>query len=365
MTERWLHELRKLREIEPPEGLWERAASLAATGTDPAQRLRPRGTGPRRMWSAIAAAAAISLVAGAIIVVRAAAGTGQPPVSGHGGRYTDPRFGWTIRYPAGFMVEHFTAEVRWSLDGIRVANFTPEVRHRTGEEPEMGWLRDFPATGVAAQIWYLGGPGPGFTPAGSSRFPLRASSFQRIRPYVGGSEPAPAYREFTADGFGFTAAVWIGPDASSAGKRAVWRVIRSLGFPRLRPGTIWNKSVYVLRPAGHYPEGSVTAFPGSSLPTVPMPRFTRGFYLVHAPRGYYVIDRLFVSPEPHAVTCTVAYDRASSRFYCPGTALRWNLVGRQLGQHGGQDGWDLSGSAAPVATDGHVLVSKSFGRLGS
>jgi hypothetical protein len=42
--------------------------------------------------------------------------------------------------------------------------------------------------------------------------------------------------------------------------------------------------------------------------------------------------------------------------------LRWNLAGRELGPHPGpRYGWDLSLRAATVSTDGHILVSPSFG----
>jgi hypothetical protein len=335
---------------------------LAANGA--ARPISPRSAGSHRIWSAIAAAAAIALVAGAVIWVRGAAGTGEPPISRHRGVYTDPKFGWTIRYPPGLLVEHYTAQFRWTLDGIRVTNFAPDLGHRTGQEPEMGWLRSFPASGVAAQIWYLGGPAYA-APARSSRFPLRASSFHRVRPYAGGPEPAPAYRSFSADGYGFNAAVWAGPHASQADKRAIWHVIRSLRFPRLRQGTSFNGSVYVLGPAADYPAGSVTGFAGSTLPTIARPRYTRGFYLVHTSRGFYVVDRFFLVPTRPAAPCTVAFDRASSLFYCPGTKLRWNVAGRHIRPPGPRyAGWDLPLGVAAISTDGHILVSPSFGRLG-
>jgi hypothetical protein len=360
MPERWLHELKKLGLLEPPDGLWERAAILAKDRAD----LRPRssigGTGLRKVRSAAAAALAIGLVAAVIILVRSP-GSGQP-FSGPGKVFTDPRFGWTVRSPKGLLVRHISGQYRWSLNGVRVSNFAPDLGHPTGSEPESGWLRSFPATGVAAQIWYLGGPAPA-TPPRSSRFPLRASSFSRIRPYAGGSEPAPLYRTFTADGYSFNVSVWFGRDASAAARHAIWSVIRSLRFPRLHEGTIWNGSVYVLGLARAYPVGSVTEFPAASLPIGRLPRYTRGFYLIRSPRGLYVIDRFFVSPNQGMVRCSLAFERASSRFSCPGTKLSWNLAGRELDPHPGPVfGWDLTRYAAAVATDGHVLVSKLFGR---
>ena len=82
MTERWLRELRKLREAEMPPGLWERASERASDGI--AARPSRRRAGMRPTFSVIAAAAAIALIAGAVFLVRGAAGTGDCAGPGSG-----------------------------------------------------------------------------------------------------------------------------------------------------------------------------------------------------------------------------------------------------------------------------------------
>jgi hypothetical protein len=105
------------------------------------------------------------------------------------------------------------------------------------------------------------------------------------------------YRTFYADGFGFSVSVWLGQNASRAEQQAIWAVVRSLRFPPLREGTIWQDRYYVLGPVSRYVTGSVTAFPSASLPSNGS-SFSKpeGFYLIHAPRAFYVITQLFQSP---------------------------------------------------------------------
>jgi hypothetical protein len=363
MPERWQQELRKLKSLEPPAGLWD-------------QVMRgPRREPPRahRTWQAvapIAAALAVAVVVGALALVRPFGPSSIRPGSpAHATRFADPQFGWTIGVPRGLQVGHFHSTGMSGSDGVRVTNFPPNLRAPSTVAPPMGWLRTFPANGVAVQIW-IGERFPvGVPPLHDSAFPLSPASFQRIRPYVGGNEPAPRYRVIYGDGFTFTAAVWLGPHASRAEQHAIWAVVRSLRFPGLREGTIWHGTYYVLGRASRYPTGSVTTFPASSLPGSRsflgvMSR--RGFYLIHAPRAFYVIERRFLAQPPPSFkvfTCTVASDPKAFQFYCPGTGLRWNRVGQPIGAHAGSRDWATGLHIATVAHDGHVLFSPEFGPL--
>ena len=359
MPERWQHELRKLKNLEPPPGLWDRA--VLGPRRQPARM--------RRTWrviAPIAAALAVVVVAGTLGLVRAfgpaAGSSGQ--VANHGaGRFTDPGFGWSIRVPAGLGARHFrNGDLRVTSDGFRVTSFPPDLRAPGSGTPPMGWLRSFPADGVAVQIWGLEGGPPGPPPLRDSAFPLSPSSFSRARPYVGGTEPRPWYRGFSGDGFGFAAAVWIGPRASRARRHAAWAVVRSLRFPALREGTIWHGTYYVLGRASRYPTGSVTTFPASSLPSSYSlsVHVREGFYLIHAPRAFYVIHRLSQRPAKPYTTCTLAFDPKAFQFFCPGTGLRWNRVGQPIGARAGS-GWDLPLVPATVAQDGHILFSPFWG----
>lgn len=372
MPERWQQELRKLKTLEPPAGLWDRA------------RRGPRREPPRspRAWQVaapIAAALAVTVVVvGTLAVVRAFGPPARPPgsvVNHRAGRFTDPVFGWTIRVPAGLRARHFQVPCLHSpVAGVRVTSFTPDLRAPSAGIPPMGWLRSFPADGVAVQIVY-GCSLPFPAPLRDSAFPLSPSSFHRTRPYVGGNEPHPWSCDCYGDGISFNVTVWIGRRASPAEQQAGWAVVRSLRFPALREGTIYpalrarniyGDTYYVLGPASRYPVGSVTTFPAASLPgsRAIASHVPGGFYLIHAPRAFYVIDRLFQMPTKPYTKCTLAFDASAFQFYCPGTDLRWNRVGQPLGAHPppGLD-WRLQLRSTTVAQDGHVLFNPLFGGL--
>lgn len=359
MPERWQQELRKLKSLEPPPGLWDRAVHGSAR--EP-QRMR-------RTWQVMApvtAAVAVAVVVATLGLVKVLSpAPGRPGLvpSHRAGRVTDPAYGWSIRVPAGLEASHFVnSDLRITSDGVRVTSFLPDLQAPGDGSPSMGWLRSFPADGVAVQIWGSEGGPPGVPPLRDSTFPLARSSFSRVRPYVGGTEPRPWYRGFSGDGFGFVAAVWIGPDASRAERHAAWGVVRSLRFAALREGTIWHGMYFVLGRASRYPTGSVTTFPGASLPRGSglLSHVREGFYLIHAPRAFYVIHRLFNMPVKPFTSCTLAFERKPFQFFCPGTDLRWNRVGQPIGAHAGSGG-DLSLVPATVAQDGHILFGSFWG----
>jgi hypothetical protein len=363
MPERWQQELRKLKRLDPPAGLWDQVMRGP-------RRRPPRSHKPWRVIAPIAAALSVVVVVGALGLVRVFGPAPSRPgsvVQRQDGRFVDPQFRWTIAVPKGLQVGHFHSTGMGGSDGVRVSNFPPNLGAPGTGVPPMGWLRSFPADGVAVQIW-IGERFPvGVPPLRDSAFPLSPSSFRRIRPYVGGKEPDPWYRGFYGDGYSFAAAVWLGPHASRAKQQAAWAVVRSLRFPGLREGTIWHGTYYVLGRASRYPTGSVTTFPASSLPGSRsflgvMSR--RGFYLIHAPRAFYVIDRLFQKSAKPFTRCTVAFDPKAFQFFCPVTDLRWNRVGQPLGAHAGSGlDWALPLHVATVAQDGHVLFSPFFGGL--
>jgi hypothetical protein len=355
MPERWQRELRALRTVEPPVDLWDRVM-LGPRRQPPA---------PHRAWrfaAPVAAALAVVMIAGGLGL--AGVFTSAPPLTGSaaGGRFTDPRFGWTIDYPGGMRLAHFQSQGRLTTDGARITSFPPNLESPGTGVPPMGWLRDFPAGGVAVQIWFgerlLAPP-----PLHDSAFPLRPATFNPVARYAGGSEPIPRYRSFYADGFAFSAAVWIGRHASRASQEAAWAVVKSLRFPAVRTGTIWQGSYYVLGGARQYRTGSVTAFPPGSLPrglTGPSPR---GFYLVHAPDAFYVVGQVFQNPTKPSVKCSVAFDRKAFQFFCPSTGWRWDRAGQPAGPTPRGQDWVLPLHVATVAHDGHVLFSPFYGGL--
>jgi hypothetical protein len=89
MPERWQHELRKLKALEPPAGLWDRAMA------------GPRRESPqaRRTWrviAPIAAALAVVVVAGTLALVRAfgpSPARPSSPAHPQAVRFVDPHLG--------------------------------------------------------------------------------------------------------------------------------------------------------------------------------------------------------------------------------------------------------------------------------
>jgi hypothetical protein len=353
--------------------LLRRPSRVTAAGEPPKLLDEYVGRASTGQTTSAAAALAVAVVAGSLGLV----GAFGPPGSvaqGQATRFVDPNFGWSIRIPAGLSASRFRVPCRHGpVAGVRVTSFAPDLRAPSTDPTPMGWLRTFPANGVALQIWYgcwlLVSP-----PLRDSAFPLSPASFRRTRPYADGNEPAPRVRDIYGNGFSFIAAVWIGPHASRAERHAIWTVVRSLRFPALREGTIYPAprarrlygfSYHVLGPASRYPMGSVTTVPAASLPS----SRSKGFYLIHAPRAFYIIDKVFQAQPPPSFkvfTCTVAFDPKRFQFFCPGTDLRWNRVGRPIGAHAGSSPYGaLRLLVATVAQDGHILYmgGNTFGSI--
>ena len=94
----------------------------------------------------------------------------------------------------------------------------------------MIWLREFPASGVAFQVWSVA-VASAAAPRFGAELPLQLTRFSVVPRFVGGGEPIPLFQVFYGDGRQFTAAVWIGRQASPASKHAIWSAVRSVRFP--------------------------------------------------------------------------------------------------------------------------------------
>src|SRR5262249_36486044 len=139
----------------------------------------------RRSWRVIApvaAALAVIVVAGTLGLFRALSPAGSSGwAASHGGaRFTDPSYGRSIRVRAGLGASRFrSGDGRVTSDGVRVTSFPPDLGAPSTGTPPMGWLRIFPADGVAVQIWSLEGGPPGPPPLRDTAYPLSPSSFRR------------------------------------------------------------------------------------------------------------------------------------------------------------------------------------------
>ncbi len=284
------------------------------------------------------------------------------PLDGHLTSYVDPSFGWSITYDRAWVEARTTSAARPDVvDTVRFANFRTALHVTATSSPgaaeqRSAWLRSFPASGVALQIQNVATAMLGPRTRETS-FPLRVAKFAPARRLAGGDEPTPMVQVFFGDGIQFEAAVWIGRLASTASEHAIWAAVRSIRFPSLRTGTIWQHRYFVLGPASTYKVDSVTLITAGSLPRGSLQRV--GFYLVRSSRAFYVIQRRVLVASPRLVY-VVRYDARRRQFVAPGTTLRWSLAGRPVGQVADSP---LEVALATVSQDGHVLYAPDVGEL--
>ena len=381
----WPELLGEVSDLEAPPDVTPYVMARINAAQSASESVRPRGgsiRGPRMSsvpfgWFAAGVGCVLVLAALAIAAHSRSNSPGvvNPGLGGGRGSYRDPEFGWTIRYPRGLRAGHFASNgVRAVVDGEWVANFDANLSgsHTTtspGSSSVPNWtrLRTFPSHGVALAIWYLDAGIQGPPPLHDSHFPVLPEALRPVTPYVGGSEPTPRYARVYGDGTAFAVAVWIGPHAPAAARRAIWATLASLRFPPPHEGTIRAQSFYVLGEANSYPVGSVTHIAASTLPiSKPYLTTAHGFYLVHAPRAFYAISDTFTYPTSDH-TCPITYNSSTKRFTCVATSLRWNRNGQLLrtpNSNAGTAGdWNLGLHIATIAQDGHVLYNPSFGAL--
>jgi hypothetical protein len=158
------------------------------------------------------------------------------PLAGHTTSYVDPVYGWTITYNRA-LVEGRSASGSEPhvVEAVRFTNFKPDLFASGPGELRMNWLREFPASGVALQVWVVAARHTRRPPP-ATVFPLQVATFTRVGRFAGGSEPTPLYRAFYGDGHQVKAAVWIGRLASTASAQAIWAAVRSVRFPPQEPG---------------------------------------------------------------------------------------------------------------------------------
>ncbi|SRR5712691_1430277 len=287
------------------------------------------------------------------------------PLAGHTTSYVDSVYGWSITYNSALVAARaLTGRKPNVLETVRFTNFrpSPNVSALSQDALHTGWLREFPANGVALQVWNVTSTTPR-PRAHDTAFPLQVAKFTPMRRYAGGSEPTPVVQVFYGDGLQFKAAVWIGRLASTASEQAIWAAVRSVRFPRLRTSTIWQSRFYVLGLATSYRVNSATLYPSASLPRGSLQRVS--FYLVRSPRAFYVVQRLVLVAQPH-MAYLVRYDARRRQFFARGTPLRWSLAGSPVGRHVGRPAariadTPLQVAAATVSQDGHVLYAPDLG----
>jgi hypothetical protein len=246
---------------------------------------------------------------------------------------------------------------------LTVASFEPRTAVVSGRSGDTAFIRvdppldaqgAFPSDGVAFRILRReGGPAPNLE-LPETRFPLRLASFEPSQAYPG-TKPVPVERTVVANGRSYLALAWIGERAPAELRRALERVVSSLSFPRLRPGTLVGDGFSVLRLETRYPLGSFTRVRAQGQP----------FYLVQAPGGFYGVGwRRQTLAGGYKARCQLELDRRRREFFCTNQRARWDRVGRVLVRpRGASRGDPLNLAVAKVAWDGHVLLHAGTARF--
>lgn len=364
---------------------------LAVTG--PCRRRRR----PRRLLLLAVLPGSAILAAWLASQPGAGAGAGAPHGPGRRGTASGPRVyrdpgGSRLRYPAAMTLEHADSGPGMvTFIETTVANFRQVPAIHSGPTHDGSFIRTdvpldpqgrFPSDGVAFRIASRdGGPAP-IDAVADARFPLTLGTFRPDSYHDGAKQGAPRSqsRPVYADGEDLTATVWIGPHASRAAVATLARVIASLRFAPLRPGTEVGDGLAVLRPARDYPVGSFTLVHarGAVCPTAGGCRAGRvPYYLIHAPGrltgpliapcstpgacsptgAFYVVGWTFEDRlGGYRSRCHLRLDLHDQQFYCTNMTARWDRVGRVLEHPPGARVPDpLQFTFAKVAWDGHLV----------
>ncbi len=301
----------------------------------------------------------------AALVASASSATGHAApdaTAGQDRRYEDPA-GWSLEYPESMVLERSGARLRVTVSEVTVASFEPRTAVASGRSGDTAWIRvdrpldaqgEFPSDGIAFRIVRReGGPLPN-PELPETRFPLRLATFQPSGEYPG-TKPRPAQRTVVANGRTYLALAWIGESASPELRAALERIVSSLSFPRLRPGTVVGYGFTVLQHEGRYPVGSFMRARAQGQP----------FYLVHAPGGFYAVGwRRQSLAGGYKSRCELEFDARRREFFCTNLRARWDRVGRVLVRpHGARRGDPLNVAIAKVGWDGHVLLHAGTARF--
>lgn len=269
------------------------------------------------------------------------------------GRFTHPRFGWTIDVPSGFRAFSIQVEPIHQATGVLVANFEVE------DPSSLAEFRSFPARGAALRVWSNDGGPVAPIADDDADLPIDFSSLGPIDRYVGGSEPRPLFWSFNANGTAYAVAAWFGPASSEADRGALDAALASLAFPPTSPDTIVHRRLIVLGPADAYRVGSVTRFDRGDLPlqdgVFAEYEGEFNFYLVRGPSGFYAVTIDFLG---NGANCDLELEEDPLAFACPAEGWRWDRFGRlvEKGPPWPDGTSDLLILPTPRSWDGNLML---------
>jgi hypothetical protein len=266
--------------------------------------------------------ATLALVFLALAACTEAPQADEPPAVS--GRFTHPRFGWSIAVPAGFGAFPIHVEPVHEATGVLISNFEVE------DPSSLDEFRDFPSDGAALRIWSNDRDPVAPISDDDSRLPLELSDLDETTRYVGMSEPRPLFGTVYGDGHPYAVAVWLGADASDEDQAAIESALRSVKFRPTRPDTTIDRRRIVLGRADDFPVGSVTRFDRKDLPLDGVFADYEGefsFYLVHGPTGFYAITTDFLG---NGIKCDLQVLRQPLTYACPAEGWQWDRFGHVL-----------------------------------
>jgi hypothetical protein len=227
-----------------------------------------------------------------------------------------------------------------------------------------------------------GGVAAWFIPVPEARFPVRFADFRPASwPKIwraNAGTPPPLSHTLDANGQRYSIHVWLGSHAPAELRRVVARVIASIRFKPLQPGTT-RDGLAVLQKASHYPVGSFTLIHihGSACQVEgACPNGSEPLYLVRAPGHYqsagaagdtrcvpasscapygsfYTIG--WLDRPGYPARCDLRVDEQAKQFYCTNMSARWDVYGRPITVPSHAISTVLTGDAK-VSWDGTVLV---------
>lgn len=302
--------------------------------------------------------------------------------------------GWSLSYPRGLYIESLPPAGPCAgcpgggepVTTLTLANFPKGPKRDVRVESRLGLSRrrHLPADGMVLQI--TGGPAGWLLARPDARFPLR---FEDLRPASwpnlawrgNAGVPPPLNHTVDAGGQAYHVRVWLGPRVPTEMRSAVARIISSIRFRALRPGTV-HDGVAVFQTPSHYPARSVTLvhIGGSACAagTDACRKDGEPVHLIHAPGRYrwrpdaapdtrcipaswcvgygsfYAIG--WKSAGGYPSECSLRLDRRANQFYCRNMHARWDVLGRPIVVPAHQDPTDLTFENAKIGWDGHLLV---------
>jgi hypothetical protein len=271
--------------------------------------------------------------------------------------------GWSLAYPESMFLERSGARLRAAVSEVTIASFPPRAAVRSGSSAHGSWWRvdrpldmrgAFPSDAVAFRVVRAEGGAPPDLESAETRFRLDLASFHASDQYPN-AEPRPLEQSVVANGRTYTALAWIGEKAAPELRASLERVVSSLAFPSLHPGTLVGDGFTVLKLESRYPLALFTRVRAQGVP----------FYLVHAPGGFYGVGwRWETLTGGYKSRCRLQLDPRHREFFCTNMRARWDRVGRVLVRpRGAARGDPLNLAVAKVAWDGHVLLHAGTARF--